>query len=326
MANRLSLKFEKVSDGPEAPHGYTFVTATVSTGGKGLFLFVENFGARDVHATETRGIGIFPKPRMPEARAFKLYVVSSAGSRWIDIPPLDVSFPHVELFPDGRILLAGSRCQWRGPEDFDRNGAIIDPETGKVDRILLGDGIRDIAVDERGRIWASYFDEGVFGNFGWGHPGPPGPGSGGLVCFDASGEILWRFNREGAAAFIVDCYAMYASRSLISIFFYSDFQVCEVNMDFTQSICTPNQITGSGALVASNRAFLFSSQYGEARDKMHLILRKESELEKPQPVFVEWPKDFTDIGRTMGRGEAMHTLNQHGWFRAELAKLVADAL
>ena len=38
-------------------------------------------------------------------------------------------------------------------------------------------------VDSLGRIWVSYADEGVYGNFGWGQPGPPPVGAAGLVCF-----------------------------------------------------------------------------------------------------------------------------------------------
>jgi hypothetical protein len=325
MAKLLSLKLDHVCERPKEPEGFTFVTATVSTGGEGLFLFIGSDRAGEVRATEKIGIGIFPKPRMQKAKAFKLCIVANGETLWVDIPPTDISHPHVELFPDGRILLAGARCAWRGPEDFDRNGAIFDPQTGRVDRILLGDGIEDIAVDEVGRIWVSYFDEGVFGNFGWGHPGPEGPGSGGLVCFDATGAILWRFNRDDGVSFIDDCYAMHASRRLVSVFFYSAFEVCEVDLHFAQSFYKPTQIAGSHALVASKAAFLFSGEYQEAKNVMHLVLRSENGLEKPKRVVFELPDEREIAGRLVGRGENLHLLNEQGWFRAGLSDFVAAA-
>src|SRR5262249_22644336 len=100
---KLTMKLERVCGRPEAPIGFTFAMASVSAGGHGLFLFVENEGVSDIHATESLGIGIFPKPRMQEAKEFKLGVVSTGTLRWVDIPPIDIAFPHVELFPDGRI-------------------------------------------------------------------------------------------------------------------------------------------------------------------------------------------------------------------------------
>ncbi|WP_176444820.1 hypothetical protein [Paenibacillus herberti] len=35
---------------------------------------------------------------------------------------------------------------------------------------LLGDGIQSVQVTDKGIIWTSYFDEGVFGNNGWDKP------------------------------------------------------------------------------------------------------------------------------------------------------------
>ena len=322
----LSLKFERVCERPKAPDNFSLATASVSAGGEGLFLYVENDRAGDVHAREERGAS-FPKPRMPEAKAFKLFVCKDEGTRSIDIPPLDISFPHVELFPDGRVLVAGARCAWRGPDDFDRNGAIFDPRTGEVRRVLLGDGIADVAVDEAGRIWASYFDEGVFGNFGWGIPGPSGPGAGGLVCFDATGQQLWRFNRDDSKALIDDCYAMHATRRLISVFFYSDFKVCEVGMDFAQTFYEPTDLAGSHAIAASSKAFLLSSQYDEPTDTMHLVLRKGDQLTARRQVTALVPDGMPTRGaKLVGRAECMHVLNESGWFRASLEELVAAAI
>ncbi|MEM1104821.1 MAG: hypothetical protein AAGH87_00405 [Pseudomonadota bacterium] len=325
MASLLSLEFVHVCERPSAPAAFKFVTSTVSAGGDALFLYVENDPENQVFATETKGGATFPRPRMREAKAFSLCILGSEGERWLNLPPVDIAFPKVEMFPDGRVLLAGARCRWRGPDEFDRNGVVYDPKTGVTERILLGDGIEDIAIDEIGRIWVSYFDEGVFGNFGWGRPGPAGPGSGGLVCFAADGDVQWQFNRKGSTAFIEDCYAMHASRSKISVFYYSDFHVCEIDMNFEQAFFRPAQIAGSHALVTAGSAFLLSSQYDEPSDTMHLLLRDKDRVGDPQRMRAKLPNDWT-IGDSniLGRCECLHMLNERGWFRAELSVLVAD--
>jgi hypothetical protein len=141
-------------------------------------------------------------------------------------------YPLCDLFCDGRVLLAGARCRWRGPDDFDKNGVIFDPETGATTRLLLGDGIAALGVDSQDRIWASYFDEGVFGNFGWNRPGPPGPGAGGLVCFAADGEKLWAFNRPDNPDFIDDCEALNMQRHELWAYHYSPFSLCLMGEQF----------------------------------------------------------------------------------------------
>ena len=39
-----------------------------------------------------------------------------------------------------------------------------------LSRFCLGDGIQDCVVKKDGTIITSYFDEGVFGNYGWDEP------------------------------------------------------------------------------------------------------------------------------------------------------------
>lgn len=310
---------------PETPPGFEFVTFNVSAGGEGLFLYVGDDGGSEVHARrDAPGFASFPKPSMPSAKPFKLAIFSEGALRWIDLPPCDVAFPQVEIFPDGRILLAAARCAWRGPEDFDRNGVIINPASGGVERILLGDGIADLAIDALGRIWVGYIDEGVFGNFGWSHPGPPGPGQGGLVCFNDRGEALWCFNRADGEAAIDECYAMNATRDEIWIYYYSDFKICHVGSDFFETFYTPEDVSGSGALTVSKTAVLLSSQYQESRDTFHLLRRVGDQLAAPQPLHIKLPNGASmERAQIIGRGQILNILSDEGWFRLDLDELVS---
>jgi hypothetical protein len=66
-------------------------------------------------------------------------------------------------------------------------------------------------------IWASYFDEGVFG---------AGIGRNGLVCFDPLGEPLFRYAELAQSTgmpSIDDCYALNVCNDRVWLSYYSDF-------------------------------------------------------------------------------------------------------
>jgi hypothetical protein len=81
------------------------------------------------------------------------------------------------------LLLVCLRSHFRGSDDFEKNGRIY-TRGGKFSReLLLGDGIQSVQTTLDGLIWTSFFDEGVFGNYGWRNP----EGASGLVARKADG-------------------------------------------------------------------------------------------------------------------------------------------
>jgi hypothetical protein len=189
-----TIRFQKIGEIPVPPDDYSLVTKSVANDGSLLYLSIESTGASAVTETHAGGIGIFPKTRMKDAKRFHL-CLARAGEplRAIELPELDVTFPLVDIFPNGKILVVGPRSSWRGAEDYDVNGIVFDPKSGELSGMLLGDGIHCAYVDALGRIWVAYGDEGIFGNFGWGGPGPEPVGSAGLVCFSETGQIIWEY-------------------------------------------------------------------------------------------------------------------------------------
>jgi len=100
-----------------------------------------------------------------------------------------------------------SRSARRGRARTQR--VVYDEDGLLVREFLLGDGIQDVQATEDGKIWVSYFDEGVYGNFGWGNPGGPSPiGASGLIRFDRAGAIEWEFDPPANVEPIDDCYAL----------------------------------------------------------------------------------------------------------------------
>ena len=133
--------FEKIYDVPIAPDGYRLAARSVANDQSVLFLFVELAGKDDVAETFKQGIGIFPRPKMRTQRRFCLLKITAGSWDKIELPELDATFPLVDMFPNGKILVVGPRCVWRSKRDYDLKRIVDDPRTGHSSRILLGDGI-----------------------------------------------------------------------------------------------------------------------------------------------------------------------------------------
>ncbi|TFE04053.1 hypothetical protein [Jeotgalibacillus salarius] len=101
----------------------------------------------------------------------------------------DVPFPpsNFDTFTDGTLLLASARCL-RTRDWIQQNVRRYSEESECLDEFVLGDGIWNLAIDDKDRIWVGYFDEGVYGNMGWKKP----IGWSGLVAFSSTGEVLFR--------------------------------------------------------------------------------------------------------------------------------------
>ncbi|MDA9398492.1 hypothetical protein XH79_06565 [Bradyrhizobium sp. CCBAU 45389] len=252
---------------------------------------------------------------MGRLKRYRLLRLNGGSELWIDLPPLELHDPHVDLFPDGRVLLASAWCAWRAERDYDVNGIIFDSRTAQMNRLLLGDGISDLQIDSRGRIWVAYLDEGIFGNHGWGHPGPAPVGQAGLVCFSALGEKIWEFPNDAGHA-IYDCYALNVSGAEAAIFFYSDFPVCWIGADF-QLTWKRTKLLGCHAFAMSETEILFSSQYQESPETAHLgrldrdgiVMSKRARLAMPDG-------SGRPSGRLQGRGRHLYHIGEDGVYRA----------
>ncbi|ASP34346.1 hypothetical protein [Labrenzia sp. VG12] len=318
-----ALWFHNAGDVPVAPAGFEFVSASVSTGGEGLFLFIEAPFGDEARGTFTRYGAQFPEPRLSEEKIYRLVVVDGWETSYeIEFPPLDLAHPLVDLFADGRVLIAGSRAAWHGPGKFDLNGAIFDPLTGNLDRFLLGDGIESLGIDGDNRIWVSYFDEGVCGNLGWNGPGPWGLSSGGLVCFDVQGEVLFQFNTKSRETYILDCYALNVSQREVWAYYSDDFDICRVDGLFSPKVLKLQDIEGSSVLAVADAGLVLGRQYHEPPDMFHLVRRDGDWLEPMGQVRGRLPEGtLCNVSKLFGRGRHLHVINGHGWFRADISEL-----
>ncbi|WP_317057695.1 hypothetical protein [Roseovarius rhodophyticola] len=299
----------------------SIVATSVDAKGNALLLTANRDDQANASAKETRGIGIFPKSRSASDLDFSLVVQSGAGAETIKLPAMNITFPYVDQFSDGGSLLVGARSSWRSKEDFDLNGALIERGAKTAKRVCFGDGIEDVGIDCTDRIWISYFDEGVFGNFGWSHPGPTGLGAGGVNCFDRTGELLWQHNREEASEHIDDCYAMNVSPLGVWFYFYTAFKVARVTDDFSvEYIETP--IGGSHSFVTDGHRFVFSSQYREPDTTFHATNLYKGKLVHRRKLSLSLPAGINaDEIKMRARGNKLHVFTDKNWIVYDLGSL-----
>ena len=93
--------------------------------------------------------------------------------------------------------------------DYDLNAKVFARDGALKREFLLGDGIRDVQATTDGRIWVSYFDEGIFGGSVMGEPiGKPG-----LILWDRFGSRIFAYSPPqelGLYGQMTECYGLNA--------------------------------------------------------------------------------------------------------------------
>jgi len=167
------------------------------------------------------------------------------------------------------LLLVGARCYYYGRDNYDLNAAVFSHEGRPQRRFLLGDGIQDVQTTPGGLIWTSFFDEGVFGNYGWERP----VGESGLIAWDRNGIRVF----TNSEADIADCYALnVVSDEQVWVYYYADFKLCALSGPADRpnvSFLDPNR-SGSALIVTDGYRFLMDNGYHE-RDRYTLLRQEE---------------------------------------------------
>jgi hypothetical protein len=238
----------------------------------------------------------------------------------LPLEPLTLAFPVVQPLPDGGLLVADSRVAVGAPQ----NGHVIGPD-GKARRLVMfGDGIEHLLVDRLGRAWVGYFDEGVFGNLGWGNPGSPEPiGSPGLLRFDlATGEIEWAFEPPDGSDSIADCYALNVDGDHAWMSYYTDFDLFRIDSDGGIHRWRVGA-RGPGVIACDGMHVLLVGGY-ESRLSATLWNLGEDRLGDPRPVRLRLEGDLSDPEAIWGRGPVHHAVRGSTWFAGELRDITGE--
>ncbi len=238
----------------------------------------------------------------------------------LPIEPLALAFPVVQPLSDGGLLVADSRVAVGNPP----NGHVIGPN-GKIRRsIMFGDGIEHMLVDRVGHAWVGYFDEGIFGNLGWGNPGSPAPiGSPGLLRFDlATGEIDWAFGPPEGSNSIADCYALNVDGDHVWMSYYTDFDLFRID-SAGGTWRWRVEARGPSVIACDGRQVLLVGGY-ESRTSATLCSLGDDRLTDPLPVRVRLEGDPGAPEGIWGRGPVLHAVLGSTWFVAELGDIAGE--
>ncbi|CAI7663265.1 unnamed protein product [Penicillium discolor] len=199
---------------------------------------------------------MFVQTHLNQTYTYKVLIVSEKHVEEVVIWGQTYNYHYVQPLHD-HLLLVGARCTYYGN----------------------GDGIQSVQVTANGTIWTSYFDEGIFGNYGWSDP----IGSCGLLAWDEQGNKLYE-NRE---ADIADCYALnVVNEDQVWFYYYTDFELGCISggtVDSKVTFVKPN-ISGSSGFSTDGYHFLFDAGYGKHGTFVLKKMDKPGRLTKGQKI------------------------------------------
>jgi hypothetical protein len=225
---------------------------------------------------------------------------------------------HVQPVED-KLLLVCARSEYRGTDDFDKNGRVYTRTGEFAGEILLGDGIQDVQATPKGVIWTSYFDEGVFGNFGWHEP----VGATGLVAWSIAGTKLFEFQPSEGLDSICDCYALnVASDDEVWCYYHTEFPLVLIRRNKIAAIWNV-PLGGSHGFAVADGFALFQGGY-EDRDMYQLLaLGDNGEVNAVAKFeFKDQRGERLLADRVVGRGNVLHLLSGQDLYRVEVSTAV----
>jgi len=214
----MTLLFKKLLKLSDLPSDWSIVRIAIDWQGRPLVLAAEGKPQRP---KSLHDIQAWTKWRISSPRVHHLIYQDGGSDRSIRFQQSNgITACHIQPFGDGWLLgESRGRCGL-----YDNAGLLLTT-------LDLGDASEDIQTTPDGRIWVSYFDEGVFGG---------SIGNQGLVCFDRDGDPIFRyaeFAEKMGLPFIADCYAMNVCDSRdVWLNYYTDFPLVHLRDDKVERI------------------------------------------------------------------------------------------
>ncbi|MFD7203759.1 hypothetical protein [Streptomyces sp. NPDC059893] len=314
----LELRHHAVIEG-EA--GEKQVAASVGPDGQVIALWSKPRDLPGLSATTTNAGGAtFPEPRATQAVDTHVSVHAPHRTASVELPGLKLAHVTVQPLPGDRVLVVGARARWR-PEGADRNAIVYDADGHVVAEATLGDGVSHVFATHTGDIWVGYFDEGVYGNLGWGNPGTPAPiGEYGLIRFSSDLETQWRFPSHTSEPWgaISDCYALNIDGDTAWACYYTDFPIVRVRDDVVTS--WRNSVAGATALAVKDARVALLGGYGPHHDRLSVGTLDSEDLRVTDEYRIVLPdgSPLPKRAQVIGRGPDLHVLSGDDWYRLGL--------
>jgi hypothetical protein len=302
------------------------VRVSVSVGPDGevlaLWTVAQDLPALTSSTTQPGG-ATFPDPRASRPVAARVTMHAPQAITVARLPELPLAYATVQPLPQGRIVVVGARAKWR-PEGADRNAIVYDADGNVLAEETLGDGIEHVFTTRAGHIWVGYFDEGVYGNYGWGGSGPTPLGACGLARFSPDLQPDWQFPYDNPWDAISDCYALNIDGDTAWTCYYIDFPIVRVH----EGVLTGwrNDIDGAKTLAVGDSRVALYGGYGADHnrlvvgdlgdERLHVTAEYRIVLPDGQP-----PPPGTQV---IGRGPDLHFLTGNDWYRLDLDDIPAQ--
>ena len=267
--------------------------------------------------TERPGFAVFPDPVASRPVPVRVSVHDPDPVTAALIPELTVAHVTVQPLPSGRFLIVGARSRLR-PDGPDRNAVIYDSAGRVVAQAVLGDGIEHAFATGDGHLWVGYFDEGVYGNFGWGNPGGDPPiGACGLARFTPSLQLDWRYpsHVDQPWGAISDCYALNVTDTDVWACYYTNWPVVRIRDGTVAS--WPNAVAGARALaIDGNRVALYGG-YGPDQDRLVTgqLAAEGVQVTGEYRVILPGGQPLPAQTQVIGRGACLHFLTTDSWYQ-----------
>jgi len=303
------------------PDGFKTTSVAVGFDGSAIRLLTSEEQADALIAkVELPGWASFPKTHTDSEYSSIVSISGGLGLRETRLCGLTAIFPKIEMLPDGEILVVASRCL-RNPDGSHEMNAKVYGNDGKQNReFLLGDGVEHIQTDADGRLWVSYFDEGIFGNFGWQYSGGPF-GASGLSCFAKSGQKLWDYEPPQGFDHIADCYALNVSSSGVWSHYYADFPIALVDSNWHVR-CWNAELSGGRTFAVGNNKVLLYGGYGERRIACNLLSLDGHDARLVAGVSLALPRAIDPSKDTViGRDKRLHVFQGDDWYMFSIDSL-----
>ena len=223
------------------------------------------------------------------------------------------------MLPNNEVLVVATRCQRFLDGTHELNAKVYDSSGALKRQFLLGDGISHVQADVHGNIWVGYFDEGVYGNFGWQEGGTFG--AAGLSCFTGSGQKLWDFQPPEGFDYISDCYALNVSRSGVWAYYYTGFPFARIDSNW-QVRCWTTESAGGRAFAVGDQKILLYGGYADERTTCKLFTIADKSTELVAHVSLVLPIEL-ELSKSVifGRGTELHIFSGDDWYQFSIESL-----
>ncbi len=170
----------------------------------------------------------------------------------------------------------------------------------------------------KGDFWVGYSDEGVFGNYGWGRPGPAPIGACGIARFTSLLVPVWQYSGADRWGDIDECYALNVVGEDAWACYYSDFPIVGITAGTIRG--WKNAVTGARALLVHQDKAALVGGYGKDHDRYieGALGREGFEPTASSRVVLSDGQPLPNSAQLVGRGNELHALFGNTWYKLNL--------